>query len=95
MRVQAGFVGPCNAAAARNAARNRHTPLLRSAPVNHSSFGGLSDSWALSLRAKNRSSNTLYSYLLSAKLLEQFLEADGRPTDICKVPCTGTSVGDI
>lgn len=37
------------------------------------SFDGLSASWARSLRARNRSENTIYSYLLSARKLEEFL----------------------
>lgn len=49
------------------------------------SFGGLSASWALSLRARNRSEKTVYSYLLSAAMLEAFLLKSSMPTDICFV----------
>lgn len=49
------------------------------------SFGGLSASWALSLRARNRSDATIYSYLLSASKLEAFLLKADLPTDVTDI----------
>lgn len=49
------------------------------------SFGGLSASWALSLRAANKAEKTIESYLLCARLLDEFVQkpvTDVRKADV-------------
>src|ERR1019366_6604405 len=50
-----------------------------------SDIGALLPSWELSLRARNRADRTIYSYVESVRLLENFLADAGMATDVARL----------
>jgi site-specific recombinase XerD len=50
-----------------------------------SEIGALLPSWELSLRARNRAPRTIYSYVESVRLLENFLLEAGMSTDVARL----------